>query len=96
MRDRSATTAKDFDVVRSAFSQKGNDFRKELDVTAVVTRNADGAHVLLDCSAHDVAYRAMIAKINDFNPVPDEFQIDRVDRAVMPVANRDRCQNSNR
>ena len=55
MRDRSATTAKDFDVVRSVFSQKGNDFREELDVTAVVTRNANGAHVLLNCGAHDIA-----------------------------------------
>ena len=91
MRNRSATTAKDFDVVRSAFSQKANNFGKELDVAAVVTRDADGAHVLLDCSAYDIAYRAMITKVNDFNPVPDEFQVNRVDRAVMPVANRNRC-----
>ena len=30
----------------------------------------------------------MIAKIYDLDPVSDEFQIDRIDRAVMPVANR--------
>ena len=92
MRDRSATTAKDFDVVRSMFSQKSNDFREEFDVTAVVTRNANGAHVLLNGGAHDIADRTMIAKINDLNAVPDEFQIDRVDRAVMSVANRDSGQ----
>ena len=51
MRNRSATTAKDFDVIRSAFSQKANNFGKELDVAAVVTRDADGAHVLLDIAA---------------------------------------------
>ena len=96
MGDRSATTAKDLDVVRSAFSQKANNFGEELDVTAVVTRDADGAHVFLDCGAYDVAYRTMITKVNDFNAVPDEFQVDRVDRAVMPVANRDCGQNSNR
>ena len=56
MRDRSATTAKDFDVVRSMLPQKSNDFREELDVPAVVTRDADGAHVLLNGGAHDIAY----------------------------------------
>ena len=71
------------------FRKKANNFREELDVTAVVTRDANGAHVLLDGGAHDVAYRTMIAKIDDLNAVPDEFQVDRVDRAVMPVANRD-------
>src|SRR6266568_4051637 len=95
MRDRSATTAKDFDVVRSALPQKSDDFREEFDVPAVVTRDANGAHVLLNGSAHDIANGTMIAKINDLNAVPDEFQVDRIDRAVMPVANRDRCQNSN-
>ncbi len=56
MRDRSATTAKDFDVVRSTLPQKSNDFREEFDVPAVVTRDADGAHVLLNGGAHDIAY----------------------------------------
>ena len=95
MRDRSATAAKDFYVVRSALSQKPNNFGKELDVAAVVTGDANGVYVLLDSGAYDVAYGAMITKVNDFNPVSDEFQVDRVDRAVMSVANRDRRQNPN-
>jgi hypothetical protein len=90
MRDRSAAAAEDFDVVRATLSQKSNDFSEEFDMPAVVTRDADGAHVLLNGGAHNVANRTMIAKIDDFDPVPDEFQIDRVNGAVMPVANRDR------
>jgi hypothetical protein len=38
----------------------------------------------------------MIAEINHLDPVPDEFQIDRVDCAIVPVANRDSGQDSNR
>ena len=38
----------------------------------------------------------MKTEVNDFDPVPDEFEVDRVDRAVMPVANRHRGENSNR
>ena len=56
MRDRSATTAKDFDVGRSTLPQKSNDLREEFDVPAVVTRDADGAHVLLNGGTHDIAY----------------------------------------
>ena len=95
MGDGSAATAKDFDVA-AAFAQKSDNFREELDVSAVVTGNPDGAHVLLDGRAHNVADRTVIAEINDLDPVPDELQIDRIDRAVMPVANRDSGENTDR
>ncbi len=90
MRDGSAAAAENLDIVCAFFSQKIDNGREKFDVPAVVTRYANRPHVLLDGGADDVAYRAVIAEINDFNPVPDEFQVDRIDRAVMPVANRDR------
>ena len=99
MCNRPAPAAEDFDVTRAAFAQKIDNFREELDVTAVVTGNADGTHVLLNGGAHNVANRAMIAEINDLNPVPDKLEIDRVDRAVVPITNRhsredtDRCSH---
>src|SRR5262245_43548624 len=96
MSDCAAAAAKDFDVVRSLFVEKIDNLRKEFDVPAVVTRDADGTHVLLNGRAHDITNRTMITKINDLDPVPDEFQVDSIDRAVMPVANGDRGQNSNR
>ncbi len=34
----------------------------------------------------------MIAEVNHFDPVPDKFQIDRINRAVVSVANRDGSQ----
>src|SRR5947199_9952336 len=98
MCNRPAPAAEYFDVTRAAFAQKIDNFREELDVTAVVTGNADGTHVLLDGGAHNVANRAMIAEINDLNHVPDKLEIDRVDRAVVPITNlqrrwiTDRCR----
>jgi hypothetical protein len=38
---------------------------------------------------------ALIPEINHFDPVPDKFQVDRVDRAVVSVTNRNGGQNSN-
>jgi hypothetical protein len=95
MRDGSAATAKDIDVA-SSFPQKSDYFREKLDVSAVVTGNPDGAHVLLDGRAHNVADRTVIAEINDLDPVSDELQIDCIDRAVVPVANRDSGEDTNR
>ncbi len=96
MRDRSAPAAENFDIVRATFPQKIDNFRKKLDVPAVVTGNADRAHVFLDGGPNDVADRAMIAEINYLDAMPDELEIDRVDRAVVPVANWDSCQDPNR
>src|SRR4030095_13670688 len=95
MCDGSAATAKDFDIA-SSFAQKSDNFGEELDVSAVVTGNPDGAHILLDGRAHNVANGTVITEINDLNPMSDELQIDCVDRAVMPVANRDSGEDTNR
>ena len=55
----------------------------------VVTGNADGANVFLNGRADNIADRPMIPEVNNLNPVPNEFQIDRIDGAVVSVANRD-------
>src|SRR4030095_10238338 len=95
MRNGPAATAKDFDVA-SAFAQKSDNFREELDVSPIVTRNPDGAHILLNGCTHNVTDRTVITEINDLDAVPDELQIDCIDRAVMPVANRDSGKDTNR
>src|SRR6185437_7657774 len=93
MRNRPPAAAENFDVARTAFAQKIDNFREELDVPAVITRNTNRADVLLDGGAHNVANRAMIAEINYLNPVPDKFEIDRIDCAVVPVTNRHGREN---
>ncbi len=96
MRNGPPAAAKDFDVGRAAFAQEIDNFPEALNVAAIVTGNADGPHIFLDSSTYNVANRAMITEINDLNPVPDKLEIDRVDRAVVPVANRDGSKNANR
>ena len=46
-------------------------------------------YIFLNGGADDVGYRAMIAEIDHIHPVPDEFQVDRVDRAVVTITNRE-------
>src|SRR5439155_816061 len=86
--DASAATPEHFDVGRAFLAQEIDNSREKLGMPAVVTGNANRAHVFLDRRAHNVADGAMIAEINDLNSVADELKIDRVNRAVVPVADR--------
>src|SRR6266404_7290996 len=96
MRNCSPAAAEHRDVVCAFFAQKIDYGCKELDVPTVITGDANSTHILLDCRAHDIADRAVVTEINHFDTVPDEFQVDRIDRAIVPVANRDSGQDSNR
>ncbi len=89
MRDRSATTAENRDIVRALPFQLPNDVSKKFDVTAVVTGNANGGDVLLNRRPNDIADVAMEAEIDNLDAVSNELEIDRVDRAVVSVTNRD-------
>ena len=96
MRDGAAAAPEDLDIVCAFFPQKIDNGREKFDVPTVVTRDANRPHIFLDGGTDDVGYRAVIAKINHFDPVPDEFQVDRVNRAIVPITNRDCGQNSDR
>src|SRR5207247_5989756 len=96
MRDCAAAAAKNFDAGRAALAQKVDNFCEKFHVPTVITGNADGAYVFLDRCAHDITDRAVIAEINDLNPVPDEFEIDRVYRAIVSIAYRNSSENSDR
>ena len=95
MRDGAAAAPENLDIVCAFFAQKIDNGREKFDVPAVVTRDANRPHVFLDGRTDDVANRAVIAEINHFDPVPDEFQVDRVDRAIVTITNRNCGQNSN-
>jgi hypothetical protein len=95
MRDRASSSSEDLDIVCAFFPQKIDDGCEEFDVSTVITRDANGPHVFLDGGTDDVGYRPMIAEINHFDPVPDKFQVDGVDRAIVAIANGYRGQNSN-
>src|SRR5438552_16094955 len=88
-----AATTEYLDVVCPFFAEKIHNLSKKLNVSAVVTGDANRANVFLDRRAHDAAHRAMITEINDLKSMPKEFQIDCIDRAIVPVANRNRGQN---
>src|SRR5438046_5350145 len=55
MCDGPASAAKHFAVARPALAQKIDNFREELLMSAIVTRNADGADIFLNRSADNVA-----------------------------------------
>ena len=61
---------------------------EKLDVPAVVTGKSDGAHVFLNRRADDLGRRPMVAKVNDLDAVADEFEVDRVDGAIVAIADR--------
>jgi hypothetical protein len=95
MRDSAAAAAENLDIVCAFSPQNIDNGREEFDVPAVVTRDANGPHIFLDGGTDDIGHRPVIAEINHFNAMPDEFQIDRVDRAIVAITNRDGGENSN-
>src|SRR4030095_16425482 len=88
VRDRAPAAAKHFYVVGARFAQKIDNRCEKLDVAAIVTGDADRAHVFLNRRAHDVADGSMVPEVNYLDAVPDEFQVDGVDRAIVPITNR--------
>ena len=63
-------------------------------MTAIVTGDADGGDVFLNRSTHNVSDVSMESEVNDFDAVPNELQIDGIDRAVVSVTNRNGGENS--
>src|SRR6266403_4357935 len=96
VRDRAAAPTENRDVVGPLLSQLANDIGKKIDVTAVVTGNSDRSHVFLNCGTHDITDITMKSQVNDVDSVADKFEINGVNRAVMPITNWDRRKNSNR
>src|SRR5581483_3500038 len=96
VRDGAAAAAKNADVCRAFPAQQTDNFGEKLDVAAVVTGNANRPHILLDGGADNVAYRAMVANVDDLDAVSDELQIDGVNGAVVPIANGNGGQNPDR
>src|SRR5205807_1490812 len=88
MRDRSAAAPENFDVVGAVFFQLPDDFSEEVDVSAVIAGNSNRAHIFLNGSAHDIFYIAMKTEINDLDAMADKLEVDGVDRAIVPIANR--------
>ena len=52
--------------------------------------------IFLDGRTHDILGVSVIPEINDFDPVPDELEVDGIDGAVVPVTNRNSGENSDR
>ena len=84
------------DIVRAAIQE---------DVRAIGISSYNGGHIeffaevvdlLRKRGADDVPNRAMVTEINDLDSVSNEFEIDRVDRAVVPIADRHGSKNPNR
>ena len=94
--DRASPIHPGFDPHGALAAQLPDDFGKEIDVSPVVTGNADGRDIFLDGGAYDVARITMKAEVNDLDAVPNELQVDRVDGAVVTIANRDGGENTNR
>ena len=95
LRNRSTAAAKNGDIAGAALAQLSDDLGKKFDVPAVVARDADSGDVLLNGSADDVTNITMETQVDHFDAVPDEFQIDRVNRAIVAVANRNRREHAN-
>src|SRR6266566_9595546 len=81
VRDRASAPAENRYVIRAFLLQLADDIGKKIDVTAVVTGNADRSHILLNGRTHDIPDITMKSEVNDFDSMPDKFEIDGVNGA---------------
>ena len=93
--NRAAPTCEYTNSFAAPIAQPSKKQRTEFDVAAVVAGDADGPHVFLYCGPGNIISRAMITQINDLNPVPNEFEVDRTDGAVVAVTDWDGSQQPN-
>src|SRR5205814_10088135 len=96
VRNRAPAPAENCYVISAVLLQLANDIGKKIDVTAVVTGNPDRGHILLDSRAHNIAGITMKSEVNDFDSMPDKFEINSVNGAVVSIADRNRGKNANR
>ena len=78
-RDGAAAAAEEADMGRSLGVELRAHLREKFHVAAVVGGKTDGTHVLLHRRAHDLRRRSVVAEVDHFDAVADEFEVDRVD-----------------
>src|SRR5256885_7447778 len=69
LRDRSAAAAEHANAAGSFLTQLLQHFAEELDMATVIRGDANSLDVLLNGRPNNVAHRAMVAQINDFDAV---------------------------
>src|SRR5262249_17892478 len=94
--DGSAASAEDANISSAPLAKQRDYFREEFDVPTVVTGESHRTDVFLDGCPGNVARRTVITEVNDFHSMAHEFQIDGVDRAVVPIADGDGSEDANR
>src|SRR2546421_8658010 len=94
--DRAATPAEQANVPRALFPKPLQHLAKEFDVASIIGREPHRLDVLLDRCPRHLAYGTMVAKVDYFDAMAREFQIQRQDRAIVTVADWHRCKNAHR
>ena len=78
--DHPAAAAEYLDMLAAAFAQQIKHVFEELDMTALIRRDRDRVHVLLQRARHDLFDRAVMAEMDDFaarrlqNPAHDVYR----------------------
>jgi hypothetical protein len=86
--DHAAATAEDLDVRAAVGAQQVEHVLEVLDVAALVRRDRDGLHVLLQRRAHDLAHGAVVTEVDHLGARGLEDAPHDVDRGVVAVEER--------
>ena len=86
--DDAATAAEDFDMGGAALVEQIHHVLEELDVAALVGRDADALGVLLDGGVDDFLDRAVVAEVDDLRSLRLEDSAHDVDGRVVAVEER--------
>ena len=93
--DDAATTADDLDVAGALGAQRLHEVLEVLDVAALVARDRDALHVLLDRGRDDLGDRAVVPEVDDFGALRLHDAPHDVDARVMTVEQGGRGDEAN-
>ena len=94
--DHATAAAEDFDVPTPALAQQIDRVLEEFDVPALIRADGDAVRILLHGRRNDLVHGAVVSEMNDFHPACLEHAADDVDRSVMAVEQRSRCDEAHR
>ena len=88
--DDPASSAEYLDVAAAISSQQVDHVLEIFDVPALVARDGDALHVLLQSRIDDFSDRAVVPQVDDLDPTGLQNPPHDIDRGIVPVEKRGR------
>jgi hypothetical protein len=92
-KDNTSATGKDPDMPAAPFMQQVVHILQELIMPALVRSEGNGLNIFLYCTIHDLLYRPVMAKMDDFSAAGLQYAAHNVYSCIVSVEQRSSRNN---